>query len=152
MKQAIIYILIAILGLHSCSPKIAPYSGEVIFLNKKNQGVIIVESNGYGKNLNHALVDAQINAFKVLMFKGLPGSDLNVPLIENEKKASIKHKAYFNEFFDGGNYKSFMMSSIESSDLIKIRGGKKISMEVVINYNSLRRDLEQNQIIRKFGY
>ena len=73
-------------------------------------------------------------------------------LIENESEARSKNGEYFKNFFDGGNFKSYMMSSNESSNLIKIKGTNKISVNVKINYNSLRKDLEQNRIIRKFGY
>jgi hypothetical protein len=144
--------IIVILGLHSCSPKIQPYSGEVNFLYKEAQGTIAVKSTGYGKNQTEAVSDAQINAFKILLFKGLPGTELNVPLIENENDAKSKHSDYFKKFFEQGNYKTFMMSSTESSNLIKMKGTKKITVDVKINYNSLRKDLEQNQLIRKFGY
>ena len=151
MKQTL-YIIIAILGLHSCSPKLQPYSGEVNFLYKEAQGTIAVKSTGYGKNQTDAVMDAQKNAFKVLLFKGIPGTELNVPLIENENDAKSKHADYFKKFFDEGNYKTFMMFSTESSNLIKMKGTKKIAVDVKINYNSLRKDLEQNQLIRKFGF
>jgi len=144
--------LIVILGLHNCSPKLQPYSAEVNFLYKEAQGTIAVKSTGYGKNQTDAVSDAQKNAFKVILFKGLPGTELNVPLIENENEAKSKKAEYFKKFFDEGNYKTFMMSSTESSNLIKVKGGKKISVDVKINYNSLRKDLEQNQVIRKFGF
>jgi hypothetical protein len=144
--------LILILGLHSCSPKLQSYTAEVNFLYKEAQGTIAVKSTGYGKNQTEAVSDAQKSAFKVLLFKGLPGTELNVPLIENENEASSKHSAYFKKFFDEGNYKTFMMSSTESSNLINMKGTKKITVDVKINYNSLRKDLEQNQLIRKFGY
>lgn len=151
MKQTL-YIIIAILGLYSCSPKMQTYSGEVNFLYKEAQGTIAVKSTGYGKNQTEAVADAQINAFKILLFKGLPGTELNVPLIDNENDAKTKHSDYFKKFFEQGIYKTFMMSSTESSNLIKMKGTKKITVDVKINYNSLRKDLEQNQLIRKFGY
>lgn len=144
--------IIAIIGLHSCSPKLIPYSAEVNFLYKEAQGTIAVKSTGYGNNQTDAVSDAQKNAFKVILFKGLPGTELNVPLIENEVEAKSKKAEYFKKFFDKGNYKTFMMSSTESSNLIKVKGGKKIYVDVKINYNSLRKDLEQNQVIRKFGF
>jgi len=144
--------IIVILGLHSCSPKLQPYSAEVNFLYKEAQGTIAVKSTGYGKNQTEAVADAQKTAFKVLLFKGLPGTELNIPLIENENDAKSKNSEYFKKFFDQGNYRSFMMSSTESSNLIRLKGTKKITVDVKINYNSLRKDLEQNQLIRKFGY
>ena len=119
---------------------------------KEAQGTIAVKSTGYGKTQNDAVTDAQKNAFKVILFKGIPGTELNVPLIENENEAKSNHDSYFNKLFDQGFYKTFMMSSTESSNLIQIKGGKKITVDIKINYNSLRKDLEQNQVIRKFGY
>ena len=154
MKNILKYSLgiFVILGLHSCSPKMLSYSGEVNFLYKEAQGTIAVKSTGYGKNQIDAVADAQKNAFKVILFKGLPGTELNVPLIENENDSKLKHEGYFKKLFDQGNYKTFMMSSTESSNLIKMKGTKKINVDVKINYNSLRKDLEQNQLIRKFGF
>lgn len=144
--------LIIILEFHSCNPKIQSYAAEVNFLHREAQGVISVKSTGYGKNQIEAVADAQINAFKVLLFKGLPGTELNLPLIENENDAKSKHSDYFKKFFEQGIYKTFIMSSTESSNLIKVNGTKKISADIKINYNSLRKDLEQHQLIRKFGY
>jgi hypothetical protein len=151
-KLKSILVAMSILGLQSCSPKLQPYSGEVNFLYKEAQGTIAVKSTGYGKNQSEAVADAQKNAFKILLFKGLPGTELNVPLIENENDANSKHGDYLKKLFDQGNYKSFMMSSTESSNLIKVKGTKKITVDLKINYNSLRKDLEQNQVIRKFGF
>lgn len=151
MKQ-ILCIIIVVLGLHSCSPKLQSYSGEVIFLYKEAQGTIAVKSTGYGKNQLDATTDAQKNAFKVILFKGLPGIEVNVPLIEDENDAKSKHADYFKKFFDNNNYKTFMMSSVESSNLIRMKGTKKITVDIKINFNSLRKDLEQNQLVRKFGF
>lgn len=153
--QKIILGIIAIIGLCSCSPKIQPYSsysGEVNFLFKEEQGTIVVESTGYGKNQSEALVDAQITAIKVLLFKGLPGTELNVPLIENENDANSKFSDYFQNLFQQGNYIKFIMSSTESANPVQKKGNKTITLDIKINYNSLRQDLEQNQVIRKFGY
>jgi hypothetical protein len=151
MRRAL-YLITLIIGLHGCSPIIQPYSGEVNFLYKEATGIIAVKSIGYGKNHMNAVCNAEKNALKVLLFRGLPGTELNIPLIENENDAKSKHKDYFKKFFDQGNYKTFVMSSTESSNLIALKGTKKITVDVKINYNSLRKDLEQNQIIRKFGY
>lgn len=152
MKNIFFFLSVVILGLHSCSPKLHPHSAEVSFIYKEAQGTIALKSIGYGNNQTDAVTDAQKNAFEVLLFKGLPGTELNIPLIENESEVKSKYSEYLKKFFDEGIYKSFMMSSTESSNLIKIKGGKKIAVDVKINYNSLRKDLEKNQLIRKFGY
>jgi hypothetical protein len=142
-----------ILLLNSCSPKTAPYSAQVNFLYKDSQGTIGVKSLGFGTNRSKAIADAQKNAFNVILFKGIPGTELNLPLVPNESAAKQQHGDYFKNFFDKEYYNMYMMSSTESSNLIKVKGGgNKISVDVKINYVSLRRDLEQNNVIRKFGY
>jgi hypothetical protein len=151
--KLILSITIATLGLYSCSPKVQPsYSAEVNFLNKEATGSITVKSIGYGKNHEAAVIDAQKNAFNVILFKGIPGTDLNIPLVSNESDARARHSTYFNKLLDQGNYKTFMMASNESSNLIKVKGSKKLAVDIKINYNSLRQDLEQNQVTRKFGF
>lgn len=152
MKYTYKFLFVIIIGLQSCSPKLQPYSAEVNFIYKEATGTIAVKSTGYGNNQTDAVSDAQKNAFIVILFKGLPGTELNIPLVENENEARSKHSDYFNKFFDEGYYKKFMMSSTESSKLIKMKGLNKITVDVKINYNSLRKDLEQNQLIRKFGF
>jgi len=44
------------------------------------------------------------------------------------------------------------MSSIPVSGLTKVKGGKSITVDVKINLNALRSDLETFGVIRKFGY
>jgi hypothetical protein len=148
-------VLIVLSVSYSCSHKLhqqQPYSAQVTFLNKDEVGTITVNSKGFGKNENAAIVTAQTNAFNVILFKGIPGTDLNVPLIENETDAKAKNIEYFNKFFDQGYYQSFLMSSTLSENSIKSKDGVYSSIDLKINYNSLRKDLEQNNIIRKFGF
>ena len=155
MKQIII-ICICTLWLFSCSHKVQipppPYSAQVTFLNKDEAGTITVNSKGFGKDQNSAILNAQSNAFNVILFKGIPGTDLNVPLIENENDAKTKYTEYFNKFFEQGNYQSFLMSSTLTEDPVKSKGSVSCSVDLKINYNSLRKDLEQNNVIRKFGF
>ncbi len=153
MKKSSILLYGFVLFLFSCSPKVQPqpYSAEVNFLYKEAQGTIAVRTTGFGKNQTDAVRDAQINAFNVILFKGIPGTELNVPLVSNENDAKSKNPEYFKNLFDRDFYKTFMMSSSESSSLMNVKGGKKITVDVKINYNSLRIDLEQKTIVRKFG-
>jgi hypothetical protein len=153
MKQFLI-ICIYILGLLNCSPKIfsQPYSSQVVFLNKDEIGTITVNSKGFGRKENDAIIDAQCNAFNIILFKGIPGTDLNLPLVENENEAKSKNSEYFTKFFKGGGYHNFLKSSTLSEEPVKVKGGKLYSIDLKINYNSLRTDLEQNDIVRKFGF
>ncbi len=151
-----ILIIVVVLGLQCCSPKLQPqsqnYSASVEFINKDDSGTITVRSSGFGSKKELAVVDAQLSAFNILLFKGLPGTDLNVPLVENENDAKNKYSEYFKRLLDQGDYNKFMMSSSFNSEPVAVKGGFFVSLDIKINYNSLRKDLEQNQIIRKFGF
>lgn len=150
--QNVLLVIILLLFSVSCSNKIIP-TAEVNFLSGSD-GTITMRAIGIGTNQEDAIIDAEKNAFNVLFFRGLPESEQKIALIgTNETEEKGKHKDYFDKFYKDKRYKSFVMSSIPTSDLIKHKGGKKsISIDVKINLVALRKDLEQFNIIRKFGY
>jgi hypothetical protein len=141
--------------LISCSPKIIP-SAEVNYLGKGQQGTINVSSIGYGKkmgDIEEVKKNAEINAFNTLLFRGIPGTDLqNAMLGTNESEIKSKNSDYFKSFFNNNRYRTFIMSSNPTSSLFKEKGYNKITIVMKINIYSLRKDLEQNGVIRKFGF
>jgi len=147
LKLASIFIALN-LGLGCASTKNTQHSAEVEILSRET-GAITVKSVGYGNSRVVAIADAQKNAFRVILFTGFPD---NSPLIENESVARQKSNDYFQRFFAQDYYKTFMMSSTESSNLIRTDSGNKISVDVKVNTAALRKNLEQNEVVRKFGY
>lgn len=147
-----LFILYLLVILSSCSKKSFP-SAEVNFLSNK-EGTICMKAIGIGINQENAIIDAEKNAFNVIFFRGLPQSEQKTPLIgTNETEEILKHADYFDKFYKGKRYKTFIMSSFPTSNLVKRKGGEKyIAINVTINLVALRTDLEQNNIIRKFGY
>ncbi len=137
---------------NSCSYKTLPTS-QVNYLSGKD-GTITMRAIGIGVNSEDAIYDAEKNAFNVLLFRGLPESEQKVALIgTNEAEEKNKHKDYFNKFYEEKRCKTFVMSSIPTTDLIRNKGGKKsIATDIKINLVALRKDLEQNNVIRKFGF
>lgn len=148
----LIGIMIFVTIANSCSYKTLP-TAEVNYLSGKD-GTITMRAIGIGVNTEDAIYDAEKNAMNVLLFRGLPESEQKLALIgTNEVEEKNKHKDYFNKFYSEKRYKTFIMSSIPTSDLIKHKGGKKsIATDIKINLVALRKDLEQNNIIRKFGF
>jgi hypothetical protein len=136
--------------LFNCGP--AQYNSVVRFESKESSGSYILNATGYSKTQSEAVIDAEKNAFKVLLFKGLPGTDLSIPLVENQSKAESENKNYFTQFFDQGGYTSFIMNRNTTFPVKKIKGGYETNVIVKINLQALRKDLEQNKIIRKFGF
>jgi hypothetical protein len=145
-------ILSLLIITSGCSIKTLP-SAEVNYLSGK-EGTITMRAIGIGANQEDAIIDAEKNAFNVIFFRGLPESEQKIALIgTNETEEKEKNKAYFNKFYKDKRYKTFVVSSIPIGDLTKHKGGKKsIAIDVKINLVALRKDLEQNNIIRKFGF
>jgi hypothetical protein len=145
-------IVTLLLITSGCSMKTLP-TAEVNYLSGK-EGTITVRAIGVGSNQEEAIIDAEKNVFNVIFFRGLPESEQKIALIgTNESEEKEKNKDYFNKFYKDKRYKTFVMSSISTSDLTKHKGGKKsIAVDIKINLVSLRKDLEQNNIIRKFGF
>jgi hypothetical protein len=151
-KGSVCAILILLSATYSCSKKTIP-SAEVNYVSG-NEGTIIMRSIGVGSNQMEAIADAERSAINVILFRGLPESVQKIALIgTSESEEMDKHKDYFEKFYNQKRYKTFIMSSIPVSDLIKQNGGQKsIAADVKVNLVALRKDLEQNNIIRKFGF
>ena len=120
----------------------------------ENKGYITITTTGTGINSRRAMIDGERQAFKDLFFRGYPTSQQKTPMIGvNEIALTQQHKAYFDQFFGmtelGPNrYRTFI---IRSKPVGKF-SGNQLTTDVTINLRALRTDLEQNGIIRKFGY
>jgi hypothetical protein len=113
-KISLIVVVSLLFIAISCSYKVMP-SSEVNYISGK-EGTIIMRAIGIGLNEEDAIIDAEINAFNVLLFRGLPESEQKIALIgTNESNEKEKHKDYFNDFYANKRYKTFMMSSIPTS-------------------------------------
>jgi hypothetical protein len=150
MPHTIITLVLAALCLAGCAAKTTKpaYLAEVELVSKE-PNAITLKSVGLGANRQEAATNAQHNAFNVLLFRGLPD---NSPLVVDEAEARAKHQAYFQRFFSGGQYKTFMVGAAETSEPSRTKEGVRIYVNVQVNTGSLRRDLEQNGIVRKFGF
>lgn len=151
-KGSVFAILIILFTTYSCSEKLIP-SAEVNYVSG-NEGTITMRSIGVGTNQMEAIANAEKIAINVILFRGLPESIQKTALIgTSESEEMDKHKDYFEKFYSQNRYRTFIMSSIPVSNLIKQNGGQKsIAADVKVNLVALRKDLEQNNIIRKFGF
>lgn len=151
------YLLIAIFTsiclIQSCKTQEPVGSASVNYLSQQN-GTITMRSIGSGKNKEDAIKDAEKNTINVLLFRGLPGSLQATRMVDmTESLAFSIHPTYFENLLNEDRYKTFVMSTIVVGDLMKGGGGlKKITIDIKVNINSLRRDLENHNIIRNFGY
>lgn len=131
MKSLFFLIAVAI-GLLSC--------------NSRNNAsdIQVIDSNDSSITLNITDQKPEYAAIYHLLFRGIPNSNQTTPLISTSEEATEKQfPEYFKKLFNENRYKTFVTSSSKNSNG---------SQRVVVNTRALRLDLEQNSIIRRFGY
>jgi len=150
------YILIAagIFCFASCSQK--TYTTNVSNNATTEEGSIRISSNGKGANLPQAYDNAIENAFSTLLYRGIPESVQSTPLIPNETTAKEQYPTIMACFKDKNCYSQFLTHAAKQGDKERIRGDKlfnyEVKSDVTINIRALRTYLEQNNVIRKFGF
>lgn len=151
MKHTFLLLIIAVLLASCSSTKSIPYArtGMVKSVNQDRQ-TITVTSESRAENLGKASYYAEINAFENLLFKGIPNSNQEKPLVRNEGSSVSKHKAYYRQLLDNRGYERFIMSSLPNQ---KYRDGgvHTVVQQIQIDLHALRKDLEDNKIIGSFG-
>lgn len=171
MKLKINYIIVLFIMtiLSSCgSQKVAFFPTSEVTYQSYNGDVLTLRVLGYGGNENSAIEDAQMRAMETLFFRGIPNSSLSNPLIgfnENELKKS--HTNYFKDFFGYKRFLTFISETMliggQKQKVIATKIDKKsakqdmvdalvVAVDVLVNVKSLRKDLEDQNVIRKFGF
>lgn len=126
-------------------------SAEVALVSSNGYETITLRSTGYGESKGESIKNAEISAFKNLFFRGIPSSNFSKPLIDiDETKATSKNQSYFDNFYNN-RMKTFISSSYQSTPFQKKGGIYATTVDLKINVGILKRDLEENGVIRKFG-
>ncbi|MEY3422592.1 MAG: hypothetical protein RIR48_2912 [Bacteroidota bacterium] len=167
MKRTILIasvILINLIVIFSCRPAkltdprtSTSYDYEVAFIRTGVAGTELFKVFSYGRSERECIEASKLNAIKAILFKGIPGSGMQRPMI-SEAGAEEKYKEYFNEFFkSGGQYLNFVAlstdGSIDSRDRIKVQNGKllKIGIVVSVQKDNLRKRLQDDKIIKSLS-
>lgn len=132
----------------------AQYSGQVKFIAQPEKGTVKVESTGFAAKKTDSDADAVSNALYILLFRGLPGSPYDLPMISDE--AEKKEHPVVRDLLHGG------AASFITEDLLsytetrkKKKDGPKGVLTVhilTINVESLQKYLSDKSVIKKFGY
>lgn len=125
---------------------------EVQFLKVGVEGTILFKIYSYGSNEDNCIANAKRNAVKAVIFDGIPGSDLQRPLV-TEAGADEKYRDYFTAFFQkNGKYVRYVSistdGSIDPNDRLRVGKRLKIGIAVLVQKASLRRELESAGIIK----
>lgn len=129
------------------------YNIKYEYISSKIPGTINLRAIGFAKKKNNSIENAARGAIYAVLFHGISGSPYSLPMINNESE-QLKNPIV-RELLENG-YKSFFTSMVNISEEKKIRkfdGIKGIETvnEFTINIDAIRKYLEQNNIIRKFG-
>ncbi|WP_430409837.1 hypothetical protein [Kordia sp.] len=152
MYKKLIILSITMLFVASCGQKVyTPLTAELSVLTEQKHKTIEVRSLGYGSTEGEAIGDSERKVFEIIFFRGIPNTSVEKPLIgSNEASITSQHKAYFTNFFKE-RYRSFITSSYVSSAYNKRDKVFTGTNDVKINLLSLKKDLEEYKVIRKFG-
>lgn len=140
--------------LMTASCKTTYSTSEVTYLANPEAGIIRLSTIGYGHTQREAEQETYVTAFNTIFFKGVPGFDaLRLPMIEDESKARRERASFFDKFYGEKGYLQFVTEQGTSSKMNRVNRGKiRVQRDIAINYEALRRHLEREGVIRKFGF
>ncbi len=115
---------------------------------------------GFGVKQTEIEDNAQVKAFEQLLYVGLPdatnaeikNTDFRLPIVEN--KATVQGMPFLRNFFANGDYKRFVaeLTPLDNQKKRASNNQRTVPFAIGINYDAFRRFMEQNQVVRKFGY
>jgi len=131
------------------------YNYEIACLGVGNDGTKLVKVWGYGKKVDNAIYDAKRTAVAAVIFRGVPAGNGAAPtpsLLPIDGYET--NQPFFDEFFkDGGMYLSFVNLTTDGTpggkDNIKMSHGYKVAVSASINFNELRKYLQDKGIVKR---
>lgn len=152
MKKILIWLVVDLLMLTSCNT--VHYVTPSVNLISENSGMLKLRSTGISNEKYNAIAEAEKNAILEILFVGIPNSQYkDAMIVEQKEVARSKYARYFKNLLDEAGYKTFIISSIPTTEqALTVKGKKVMTTDVVVNIRALRQSLEKNGVIRKFGY
>lgn len=149
----VVFVFSALVIIASCGRKV--YSEEpvgIFFIESPGEGLVTLRSDGFGSSLDKAETDAILKGFEAILFRGIPQyTGLSRPMIASESKFRSSHPEWFENFIESGLYQRFIQEDFGGRELL-VPKGKRVNREFTINYRNLRGYLEEEELIRRFGY
>lgn len=165
MKKFLQFAVVAFLayGLIGCTATkevVIPYghnlNAEAEIISVGKDGTKMIKSWAYSKNPESAFMYAKRAAVSTAIFQGFPaggGSGKVGPIVTNPN-AEFEHKEFFDEFFKpDGKWAQYVVSKNvgmpSGSDRLKVGKRYKVGASVAIEFDNLRKYLEDNNIARR---
>lgn len=132
------------------------YRYEIVPVGVGSQGSLLIKVYSYAKNEKDAIELAKENAVHGVLFKGVVGGNgasAQPAIVKPEEKEM--NQDFFDDFFKSGRYLQFVSLSsdgtVSSNDRLKVGNLYKIGIIVSVNKADLRKYLESEGVIKKFG-
>ncbi len=150
---------------------------EVEVLEQGNYQTVLLKVYSYAYSVDDAIQRAKMDAVHAVLFKGIPNSNIYKPMVGDGYQM---HKDYFDKFFglyiikttkktieDGkvdlldinqtfnAPYRLYVQISndgtIDSNDRLRVGNKYKVGVVVSVNIAQLRKQLENDKIIRSLS-
>ncbi|WP_341226628.1 hypothetical protein [uncultured Arcticibacterium sp.] len=157
MKKEIISFWFVLFLLNmSCSQKVTSqksieYSrnGKVSYVASK--GLLqSFNSQNFGSTTQDAAYFATVSAIENLLYRGVANSPSESPLVKNELESKLAFENKLNDLAFNLGPERFVTKSLIVDDESS-SGGHLVTVEVEVDVKALRKYLEENKIIKKFG-
>lgn len=150
-KNIILFFVLA--AIVACTPKqytaVYQRTGMVSCISHDDMTITVV-AEAQAENIDKAAAFAERLAVENLLFKGIPKSNQERALVSNEAAAKQKNPAFFEDFILNKGYQAYMTESIMEDDYVN-GGVHFVKQHIVFDLTNMRRYLEKNSIIGKFG-
>lgn len=134
------------------------FNYEITCLGVGNDGTKLVKVWGYAKDANEAAFVAKRNSVAAAIFRGIPagGGAAPTPAICPNSDCWTKNEAFFDQFFAaGGKYLQYINVTTDGApggaDRIKMKKGYKVAVSSSIDFNKLRKYLEDEGIAKSLN-
>lgn len=157
MKNILIYCAITLIFASCTGSSKTPsstynmfnYDSTCDFVGKEGTQAIVISS--VQKDELEALRLARIQAVHAVLYKGLNSDQCKVPALV-DRSVYAENQAYFDNFFSNGEYLKYIVSASDSPvEFFYVGKSVKVFSDVSVNRNSLRKQLEKDNILKSLG-
>ncbi len=157
MKKIALLFLLLLVASSACDARKYPFDiehpYEVKMVRVAEQGYKFIKVFGVAKSVDKAMDRAMQDAVAACIFTGVPGQSGvgSISSLCGGFSAYEKNKEYFDKFFTTGAFLNYVRNANSNypsgENNIKFNGKRKVGIYVVVNYDALRKKLEDDKII-----
>ncbi len=144
------FLLLGLTALSCSTPQSLTYyrTGEVTCVRNDSR-LVTVTSLHHGSDVTQAQLYAERNALENLLFRGIPGC-YDVPIVNDEAASMKSHAGFYEWLIQSREYERYITErTLNTSGVSK--GPVTVSMDITFDVSALRKEMESQGVIKKFG-